>query len=86
MMNRLIRNLMKGWDLGRIVRMLSGLLLFGYGLYAADPFFVTFGVMFVLMALLNWSCCASCGCGTSSGGKAVYKDFVKPYEATEHKK
>lgn len=27
MMNRLIRNLMKGWDLGRIVRMLSGLLL-----------------------------------------------------------
>ena len=40
----------------------------------------------MLMAMVNWSCCAAGGCGTSSGNKALYKDFVKPYQATKESK
>lgn len=85
-MNRFYHLLFKGWDIGRIIRLLSGAFLLGYGIYASDYFFSVFGSVFVLMAVLNWSCCSSCGCGVSPGSKASYRDFVQTYDPNEYKK
>lgn len=70
-MKRLFRN----WDVLRVIRLLSGAVFAAYGI----------GLL-MLMAMVNWSCCAAGGCGTSSGNKALYKDFVKPYQATKESK
>jgi len=47
---------------------------------------IVLGGLLMLMAVVNWACCAAGGCGTSSGNKALYKDFVKPYQATKESK
>ena len=51
-----------------------------YGLYNNDSYVIVLGMLLLLMALLNWSCCAAGGCNASSDKKALYKDFVDPYE------
>lgn len=76
-MKRLFRN----WDVLRVIRLLSGAVFAAYGIYASDSLMIVLGGLLMLMAMVNWSCCAAGGCGTSSGNKALYKDFVKPYQA-----
>lgn len=75
-MNRFISN----WDAARWLRLLSGIGFMVYGLYGADFYIVFLGVLFLLMAVLNWSCCSGGSCSTSSGKKSLYKDYVKPYK------
>ena len=65
----------------RVIRLLAGAVFAGYGIYASDSLIIILGGLLMLMAVVNWSCCAAGGCGTSSENKALYKDFVKPYRA-----
>lgn len=76
-MKRLFRN----WDVLRVIRLLSGAVFAAYGIYASDSLMIVLGGLLMLMAVVNWSCCTAGGCGTSTGNKALYKDFVKPYQA-----
>lgn len=76
-MKRLFRN----WDVLRVIRLLAGAVFAGYGIYASDSLMIILGGLLMLMAVVNWSCCAAGGCSTSSENKALYKDFVKPYRA-----
>jgi len=48
-------------------------------LYAGDYFLFMLGVLFVGLAVLNKGCCCG-GSSTSTETKAIYKDFVKPYQ------
>lgn len=76
-MKRLFRN----WDVLRVIRLLTGAVFAGYGIYASDSLMIILGGLLMLMAVVNWSCCATGGCASSTGNKALYKDFVKPYRA-----
>ena len=76
-MKRLFRN----WDVLRVIRLLTGAVFAGYGIYASDSLMIILGGLLMLMAVVNWSCCVTGGCASSTGNKAWYKDFVKPYRA-----
>lgn len=67
-------------DAARWLRLLLGAGFVIYGLYNNDSYVIVLGMLLLLMALLNWSCCVAGGCNTSSDKKALYKDFVEPYE------
>ncbi|MCF2593090.1 hypothetical protein I6E11_04615 [Bacteroides caecigallinarum] len=76
-MNELLRN----WDILRLIRLLSGAGFAIYGIYSGDQFLTTLGLLLAFMAVINWSCCCSGGeCGTSQKTKSIYKDMVKTYD------
>ena len=96
-------NLFKNGDISRWIRLVSGVGVTSYGLYAGDYFLLMLGVFFaglavlgdyfLLMlgvffaglAVLNMGCCCG-GCSTATETKALYKDFVKPYQAKDNMK
>lgn len=80
-MNRLSDLFLKNWSVCRVVRMLSGAMIATFGLYSGDGFLAILGGLFILLGLFCVSCCIAGTCGTTSEKKALYKDFVKPYEA-----
>ena len=67
------------WDAARWLRLLLGTGFVIYGLHNNDSYVIVLGILFLLMALLNWSCCAAGSCNATSGKGAPYKNFVKPY-------
>lgn len=75
-MNRILGK----WDVARWLRLLAGTGFAVYGLYITDYYIVFLGILLLLMAVLNWSCCAAGGCSTYSGKKVLYKDYIKPYK------
>lgn len=76
-MNELLRN----WDIFRLIRLLSGAGFAIYGIYSGDQFLTTLGLLLAFMAVINRSCCCSAGgCGTSQKTKPIYKDMVKTYD------
>lgn len=76
-------NLLNNWDISRWIRLVSGVGVTSYGLYAGDYFLFMLGVLFVGLAVLNKGCCCD-GCSTSTETKAIYKDFVKPYQTKKN--
>lgn len=78
-------NLFKNGDISRWVRLIAGVSGASYGLYAGDYFLFMLGVLFVGLAVLNKGCCCG-GCSTATETKALYKDFVKPYQAKDNMK
>ena len=80
-MSRFYDLFLKNWSVCRVVRMLSGAMLVAFGIYSGDGFLATLGGLFILMGLFSVSCCTAGTCGTASEKKALYKDFVKPYDA-----
>ena len=80
-MNRLSDLFLKNWSVCRVARMLSGAMIAAFGLYSGDGFLAILGGLFILLGLFSVSCCTAGTCGTTSEKKALYKDFVKPYEA-----
>ena len=79
-MNELLRN----WDILRLIRLLSGAGFAIYGIYSGDQFLTTLGLLLAFMAVINWSCCCSGGeCGTSQKTKPIYKDIVKTYDSNK---
>ena len=62
-MKRLFRN----WGVLRVIRLLSEAVFAAYGIYASDSLMIVLGGLLMLMAMVNRSCCAAGGCGTSSG-------------------
>lgn len=76
-MNELLRN----WDIFRLIRLLSGAGFAIYGIYSGDQFLTTLGLLLAFMSVINRSCCCSGGgCGTSQKTKPIYKDMVKTYD------
>ena len=76
-MNELLRN----WNMLRLIRFLSGTGFTIYGIYSGDQILTTLGLLLAFMAVVNWSCCCPAGgCGTSQKTKPVYKDMVKTYD------
>ena len=78
-------NLLKNWDISRWIRLVSGVGVASYGVYVGDYFLLMLGALFAWLAVINKGCCCG-GCSTSTETKAVYKDFVKPYQAKEETK
>lgn len=72
-------NLFKNWDISRWIRLVSGVGVASYGLSVGDYFLLMLGVFFAGLAVLNMGCCCG-GCSTATETKAIYKDFVKPYQ------
>ena len=73
-------NLLNNWDISRWIRLVSGVGVTSYGLYAGDYFLLMLGILFAGLAVLNKGCCCG-GCSTTTTEtKAIYKDFVKPYQ------
>ena len=62
-MKRLFRN----WDVLRVIRLLTGAVFAGYGIYASDSLMIILGGLLMLMAVVNWSCCVTGGCASSTG-------------------
>lgn len=77
--------IMKNWDIARLIRLIIGAGFTFFGLYSSDYFTVMMGVLLVVLALLNWSCCAAGGCNTSTEMRAVYKKFVEPYTVNKNR-
>lgn len=75
-MNELLRN----WNILRLIRFLSGTGFTIYGIYSGDPILTTLGLLLAFIAVVNRSCCPASGCGTSQKTKPVYKDMVKTYD------
>ena len=44
---------------------------------------IMLGVLFVGLAVLNKGCCCG-GCSAPTETKAIYKDFVKPYQTKKN--
>lgn len=78
-------NLFKNWDISRWIRLVSGVGVASYGLSVGDYFLLMLGVFFAGLAVLNKGCCCG-GCSTAAETKALYKDFVKPYQAKDNMK
>lgn len=74
-MNELLRN----WNILRLIRFLSGTGFTIYGIYSGDQILTTLGLLLAFMAVVNRSCCPAGGCGTIQKTKSVYKDMVKTY-------
>lgn len=70
----------KNWDATRIFRLVLALGALIYGIVAKDYLFLPLGIWFMLMAVLNFSCCGSGSCASSGGSKQVYKGIIKPYK------
>lgn len=75
-MNELLRN----WNILRLIRFLSGTGFTIYGIYSGDQILTTLGLLLAFMAVVNRSCCPAGECGTSQKTKPVYKDMVKTYD------
>ena len=78
-------NLLNNWDISRWIRLVSGVGVTSYGLSVGDYFLLMLGVFFAGLAVLNMGCCCG-GCSTATETKALYKDFVKPYQAKDNMK
>lgn len=78
-------NLLNNWDISRWIRLVSGVGVTSYGLYAGDYFLLMLGILFAGLAVLNKGCRCG-GCSTTTETKAIYKDFVKPYQAKDNMK
>ena len=76
-------NLFKNWDISRWIRLVSGVGVASYGLSVGDYFLLMLGVLFVGLAVLNKGCCCG-GCSAPTETKAIYKDFVKPYQTKKN--
>lgn len=59
-----MKKLLTGWDLMRMLRMALGVFIILNGWMAGEWLFVGFGVLFSLMAILNFGCCSMNGCAT----------------------
>lgn len=74
-----MNNLLKNWDMIRIIRLVAGI---GFGVYAItsqEYLFLILAGMFLVQAVFNLSCCGAGGCSAGTNQKALYKDEVKPY-------
>lgn len=75
-----MKRILKNWDLTRTIRLILGITGIGFAISINDYFLMALGGIFILQALLNWSCC-SAGCSSSaSSSNQIYKDVVKEYD------
>ncbi len=69
-----MNNLLKDWNAGRIMRLLTGI---GFGVYAIiskDSIFYWLAAPFLIQSILNFSLCGAAGCSSGTQeSKTVYK-------------
>lgn len=56
-----MKRYLSGWNLGRILRLILGIIILIQGVEAQQWVLVILGFMFALMAVLNSGCCNSIG-------------------------
>lgn len=74
-----MKEIMKNWDILRVIRLVSGAGFAIYGIYINDSMLIMLGSLLALMAIINLSCCAG-GCGTGNSKKGKYQDFIETYK------
>ena len=73
-----MKELLRNWDIFRLIRLLSGAGFAIYGIYSGDHFLTTLGLLLAFMAVINQSCCCSGGgCGTSQKNKTYIQGYSK---------
>lgn len=67
---KLIKRFLSGWDIGRLLKLVLGV-VFGLGyVFDGQAFYLLFAVFFLVQAALNIGCgCATGGCNTESAKK-----------------
>lgn len=80
-----MNNLLKNWDVARIIRLLAGIGLGIYAVVSKDYVFLLLAGVFLLQAVLNLSCCGMRGCsaGEVTSQKRVYKNEIKTYNPNQ---
>lgn len=80
-----MNNLLKNWDMARIIRLVAGVGIGIYAIVSKDYIFLLLAGLFLFQALLNISCCGASGCSTSdtASQKQVYKEQIKPYNPNQ---
>ncbi|MDR2126395.1 MAG: hypothetical protein LBP63_06170 [Prevotellaceae bacterium] len=75
-----MKNFLKSWDITRIIRLATGLLIFIFGIVYNNYMLLLMAGWFILLGMLNISCCGSGGCysqKTENGNKISYQ--IKEY-------
>jgi len=77
-MNKYLNN----QNIVRIIRAIIGASLAIAAYLSGHYVFVGLGILFIVQAIFNVSCCSSGGCNTdnSTENKALYKDQIKNYK------
>lgn len=75
-----MNNVLKKWDIIRIIRLIGGVSIAVYAVISKDYIFLLLAGLFLIQAILNISCCGSSGCSTNNEKKQVYKEIIKPYK------
>ena len=80
-----MNNLLKNWDVARIIRLVAGVGIGIYAIVSKDYMFLLLAGLFLFQALLNISCCGAGGCSTSNTAsqKQIYKEQIKPYNPNQ---
>lgn len=59
-----MRNVLKNWNLMRIIRLVFGVYVIVQGVSNRDMSYLLIGSLFTLMPVLNIGCCSTSGCAT----------------------
>jgi hypothetical protein len=59
-----MRNVLKNWNLLRVIRLVFGVYVLIQGVYTRDMSYLLIGGLFTLMPVLNIGCCSTSGCAT----------------------
>ncbi len=59
-----MRNVLKNWNVLRVIRLVFGVYVLIQGVYARDMSYLLIGGLFTLMPVLNIGCCSTSGCVT----------------------
>ena len=59
-----MRNVLKNWNVLRVIRLVFGVYVLIQGVYARDMSYLLIGGLFTLMPVLNIGCCSTSGCAT----------------------
>lgn len=81
-----MRQLLRNWDLVRVLRIILAVSFIGYGISTKDYMLIFIGGLFGIQAILNISCCGAGGCADKGNSKSgsLYKGQIKEYKSKQH--
>jgi len=80
-----MNNILKNWNVGRIIRLLAGIGLTIYAFASKEYGFFMLAGLFLFQGILNISCCGPSGCssGETDNQKQVYKGEIQEYKSNQ---